>query len=97
VNTGEIIVQLKGKKTFNVILLRENIKLGQRVDDWAVDAWIDGKWKEYAKGSAIGSSRMIRGDYISTDKIRVRILKSAASICLSDLHIYTAPLPMPAK
>ncbi len=94
VTTGELIVELKGKKEFNVIRLRENIKLGQRIDDWAVDTWQDGQWKQYAKGTAIGASRLIRGEFITSDKIRVRITKAAASICLSEVSIFTEPVQL---
>ncbi len=94
VTTGELILELKGEKEFNVIRLRENIKLGQRIDDWAVDIWEDGVWKEYAKGTAIGVTRLIRGSYVTTDKIRVRITKAAASICLSEVSIFTEPVQL---
>src|SRR6202008_3686683 len=37
VHTPELILNLNRHKTFNVIQLRENIKLGQRIDEVAVD------------------------------------------------------------
>jgi len=38
VKTPELILDLHKKKSFNVIRLRENIKLGQRIEEVAVDA-----------------------------------------------------------
>ncbi len=89
VTTGSITLQLTGKKTFNIIRLRENIKLGQRIDDWAVDVWENNEWREYQKGSAIGVNRLVRGNYITTDRVRIRITKAAASICLSEVGLFT--------
>lgn len=96
VTTAELTLNLKGKKTFNVIRLRENIQLGQRIDDWAVDVWENNAWKEYAKGTAIGSSRLVRGSYVTTDKVRIRITKSPVSPCLSEVSLFTEPLQLSA-
>ncbi len=72
-------------KTFNVIRLRENIKLGQRIDEVAIDAWKDGKWLQVATATSIGGNRLIRlPQNITTNKVRLRITKSPVSIALSD-------------
>ena len=89
VRSAELTLQLKTKKLFNVIRLRGNIKLGQRIDDWAVDTWQGGAWKEYAKGTAIGACRLVRGKAVYADKVRIRITKAAASICLSEVGIFS--------
>jgi len=44
VTTPALVLTLAGTKTFNVIRLRENIKLGQRIDSFAVDAMLNGQW-----------------------------------------------------
>jgi alpha-L-fucosidase len=88
VKTASLVFQLKGKQRFNVFLMRENIKLGQRIDDWAIDVMENGNWKEYAKGSAIGACRLVRGPFVTTDKVRIRIIKASACPCVSEVGIY---------
>ncbi len=39
-------IVLKSPATFDVIRLREQIRLGQRVEAFRVEAWVDGDWKE---------------------------------------------------
>lgn len=93
VTASSIELNLKGTPTFNVIRLRENIKLGQRIEDWAVDIWENGKWEMIQKGSAIGYCRLVRSNrLLTTSKVRVRILKGGASICLSDIALFKEPL-----
>ncbi|MDJ1481863.1 alpha-L-fucosidase [Cytophagaceae bacterium YF14B1] len=95
VTTGELTLTLKALSTFSVFRLRENIKLGQRIDDWAVDIWENNQWKEVGKGSAIGYCRLVRlTQPVTTQKVRVRITKSAASICLSDVALFKEPAPL---
>ena len=82
---------------FNVIRLRENIKLGQRIDAIAVDAWLDGKWSEIATATSIGANRLIRlENSISTSKVRLRITKAPVCIALSDFGLYAEKVQFPA-
>jgi len=97
VKTASLVLQLKGKQTFNVFRIRENIKLGQRVDDWAIDVMENGKWKEYAKGLAIGARRLVRGAMVTTDKVRIRFTNASACPCISEVGIYATPVNLETK
>ena len=89
VKTPELVLDLHKKKSFNVIRLRENIKLGQRIDEVAVDAWRDGKWQQVAMATSIGGNRLIRlPESIITNKVRLRITKAPVCIALSDFGLY---------
>lgn len=89
VTTPELILNLHQPKTFNVVRLRENIKLGQRIDRVAVDVWNDGKWEEVGSATSIGGNRLIRlRDDVTTAKVRLRITAAAASPALSDFGLF---------
>ncbi|GAB3357822.1 alpha-L-fucosidase [Arachidicoccus ginsenosidivorans] len=92
VHTPTVTVQLKGKQTFDVIRLKENTKLGQRIDSVAVDAWLEGNWKTVASANSIGSNRLLRlPAKITTGKIRVRIIASPVCPALSDISLFSQP------
>lgn len=91
VKTADLTLDLKGQKTFNVIKIRENVKLGHRVNEWVVDVMQDGKWQEYAKGVAIGSCRLIRGKSVTTDRVRLRIIDADACPCIGEFGLYAEP------
>jgi alpha-L-fucosidase len=92
VKTPELVLDLHKNKTFNVVRLRENIKLGQRIDEVAVDAWQDGKWQQVASATSIGGNRLVRlPQDITTNKVRLRITKSPVCIALSDFGLYKEP------
>jgi alpha-L-fucosidase len=89
ITTPQLILNLHQQKTFNVIRLRENIKLGQRIEAVGVDAYKDGKWVEIAAATSIGGNRLIRlPQAVSTNKVRLRIVKSPVCIALSDFGLY---------
>ncbi len=93
VTHAELIFQLKKESSFNVVRLRENIKLGQRIEGLSVDAWIDGNWKEIGTGASVGGNRLIRlKTKITTNKVRLRITKSPVCIALSDFGLFAEPI-----
>lgn len=88
-----LIADLDQPKTFNVIRLRENIKLGQRIEGAAVDAWLNNKWQEIASVPSIGANRLIRlPNNITTDKVRLRITASPVCVALSDFGLFKEPV-----
>jgi alpha-L-fucosidase len=92
VTTPELTVDMGSEKTFNVIRIRENIKLGQRIGSVAVDALENGHWKEIAGATSIGGNRLIRlTQNITTRKVRLRITASPVCIALSDFGLYKEP------
>ena len=92
ITTGDITINLKKAESFNVIRLKENIKLGQRIEEVAVDVWESNGWKEIATATSIGANRLIRlPQYVKTEKVRIRITKSPVCIVLSDVGLFAEP------
>lgn len=91
VTAATVEFDLGREQNFNVVRLRENISLGQRIDEFAVDVWRDNGWAEFGKGTSIGAQRLLRGERVTTRKVRLRIIKAAASPCLSDFGLFAEP------
>jgi len=92
VTTPSLVIDLHHPKMFNVIRLRENIKLGQRIEEVAVDAWENDKWEQIGGATSIGGNRMMRlPSAITARKVRLRITKSPVCIALSDFGLYKEP------
>ncbi|HLZ88899.1 MAG TPA: discoidin domain-containing protein, partial [Puia sp.] len=90
--TPQLTITLGKPTVFNVIRLRENIKLGQRIDSFAVDTWENNDWKLIAAGTSIGACRLIRlQQNVTTSKLRLRIVSAPVCIALSDFGLYKEP------
>ena len=73
----EFTVTMPSPVTLNRIMLQEAIAThSERVEKHAVDAWIDGAWKEIAVSTNIGYKRILRFPEVTTDKLRFRLLES---------------------
>lgn len=89
VHTPNLIVDLKEPEKFNIIQLRENIKLGQRIGSVVIDRWKDGKWQQIATATGIGANRLIElPQPVTTNKVRVRVTDSPVCIALSGFGLY---------
>lgn len=92
----EVVITAARPVTINRLLIQEAIAThGERVEAHAVDAWIDGAWKEIAQASNIGYKRILRFPEVTTDRLRVRILQSRATPAISCLsaHYYKSRPP----
>jgi alpha-L-fucosidase len=92
ITTPQLTVDMGKQTTFNVIRLRENIKLGQRISSFTVEAYEAGKWVEVASGTSIGANRLVRlQQNVVTNKVRLSITGSGACIALSDFGLFKEP------
>jgi len=92
VTTPEVAMEFGRPVTFNVMRLRENIRLGQRVEAFELDHWDSGAWKRFAQETSIGSCRLIRiPEPVTTTKVRLRITKSPVCPALSEFGLYLEP------
>ncbi|MFC3198501.1 alpha-L-fucosidase [Parapedobacter deserti] len=84
----ELVISLKNETTFDLIRLRENIKLGQRLDSVWVDVRQADDWVPLAMATSIGSSRIIRLDEpVTAKQLRLRLFAPVA-IALSDFGLF---------
>ena len=91
VTTPDVVLEFAQPITFNVVSLREYLPLGQRVEGFAVDQWQNGQWTEFAKGTSIGNHRLLRGDFVTTEKVRLRITQAPVCPALAELGLFAEP------
>jgi alpha-L-fucosidase len=91
IKTPELVLDLGREITFNVVRMREHLPLGQRVEAFALDAWQDGGWKEFAEGTSIGNCRLVRGGPMATSKVRLRITQASVCPAIAELALFAEP------
>lgn len=90
VKDGEdFVVTLPEKRWMNRIVIQEAIAtVGERTERFAVDARIDGEWKEIATSTNIGHKRILRVNDMETDALRFRLLQSRAMVAISKMSAH---------
>lgn len=97
VKRPEVTFEWRQPVRFNVVDLREYLPLGQRVEAFALEQWKAGQWVEFANGTSIGNRRLIRGEYRTTEKVRLRITGAPVCPALAEVGFFAEPLSRNAE
>ena len=87
----QLELDLGSPKTFDVIELREDLKLGQRIAGFYVQVEVDGVWQEFGTGFTVGYKRLLRGSLVEEQKVRVMITESQDLPVLTKISLYKTP------
>jgi len=93
--TDTITFDLRGKKTFDVLMLQEMIELGHRTTGWSVDYSANGKtWMPIPGGvdkQSIGYKWLLKFKPVTASKLRLRITAGKACAAIHTFGIYKQP------
>lgn len=83
-----IEINLKKPEKINCIILQEDIRNGERVRNYEIEAFINNNWIAVGKGECIGHKRIQQIDPVETSQIRLKIIQSTATPVLSNFSVY---------
>ncbi|MBW6536560.1 MAG: alpha-L-fucosidase [Mariniphaga sp.] len=75
----------------NRFLVQEDIRLGQRVKKFKLEALVDNGWHLIASETTIGRKRILRFPNVTASKLRLTIEDAKASPVISNIEVYHAP------
>ena len=82
--------RVRGNEIVNTLLLQEDIRRGQRVEHFKVEAYYNGRWHHITEGSTIGYKRLLRFSDCRAERIRVTIDKCRGVAHISNVGLYYA-------
>ena len=92
---ARLVVTLSTPRRFNRIVLQEQIRnYSQRIARFAIDAEIEGTWRQIAKGTTVGYKKICRTATVSSNRIRVRVLEARVCPTISNFGLYFEPVPV---
>ena len=75
----------------NVWMVQEDISRGQRVERFAVEAFVNGQWTKIGEGTTIGHKRLLRFPEIAAERFRLTILESRGTAHIKEVGAFHAP------
>ena len=80
---------LKVSEPAKCIVIKEDIRYGQKVKAFTIEACTDGQWTTIADGTTIGHKRILRFDSpVSATRIRLRITDAFARPMIKEVVVY---------
>jgi len=83
-----LMVDLEDYRDVNQLILQEEIRLGERVRTFTVEAQTDTGWVEIVSGSNIGHKHIREFKPVHTSKVRLRITKSVLEPHIRSFTLY---------
>jgi len=84
----EIQIQLPKKEKVNQLVIQENIKNGERIRKYEVQARINGEWKKVCEGQVVGNRRIQQFKPVITNQIRLLISEALATPQIKNFSIF---------
>ena len=82
---------LDGPKTFNRLMLQEDIRQGQRIEAYSLEGRHEGEWREITRGTTVGYKWLQRFGTVTVDKVRLNITEARVCPTLKTFGLYLAP------
>jgi alpha-L-fucosidase len=89
--TGRFDLEFPDERTFDRALLQENIRLGQRIERFALERWDGTDWLQFAQGTTVGYKRILTFPAVTAKRVRLTISESRTSPTLSAFGLYRSP------
>ncbi len=88
---ASITVDFNEPTEFNRFLIQEDIRFGQRVKKFTLEANIENQWKQIDAQTTIGRKRILRFPNVVASRIRLNIVDSKACPVISNIGVFKAP------
>jgi alpha-L-fucosidase len=86
--TTVIELKLKKAETVNLLLLQENIQLGQRIESFVFEYMQGNEWIKIVDATTVGHKRLLQFDAVKAERFRLRILSSRLEPVLAEIGLY---------
>lgn len=87
-NSAEITLAFAKPEKLGYLVIKENIRMSQRVESFAVDVFRNGGFCEMYSGTVIGYKRIVPLNGLTTDRLRIRITDSRTEPTISFIGVY---------
>jgi len=87
---SSITIDFDAPTEFNRFLVQEDIRFGQRVKEFTLEAFSENEWKQIAAQTTIGRKRILRFPNVTASQLRLNIIDSKACPVISNIGIYKA-------
>lgn len=84
--------QVKPGVTINTFLLGEDIRQGQRIEHFTLEAQIEGQWQSLAQGTTAGYKRLLRFPDCRPEALRLTVDQSRGRVYVREAGAYYAPV-----
>ncbi len=91
IDTCILQLSMSSPRTFDVIMLQEEISRGQKVENFRIEVLGGQKWNVVARGTTIGYKRLLTFPSVTGSEVRIILEKSRSAPTLKGIGLYKLP------
>jgi alpha-L-fucosidase len=91
ITNASLEIDFKKHVPVNRFLVQEDIRYGQRVKKFKLEALVNNEWQLIADQTTIGRKRILRFPDVTVEKLKFTIEDAKASPVISNIEVYHAP------
>ncbi len=91
VDTAQILFDLHRTATVDRAMLKEAIRIGQRIEHFSIEGRNDGPWFPVAEGTTVGYERLLRFAPVTASSFRLVIDRSRECPALASVGLFRSP------
>lgn len=76
------------KISFDLVMLQEEIRVGQRVEKFHLEYWDGNIWIKFTEGTTLGYKRLLRIEPVTTNRVRLVIDESRLNPTISNFGLF---------
>tara|TARA_Y100001980_G_C14556826_1_gene350842 strand:- start:10940 stop:12457 length:1518 start_codon:yes stop_codon:yes gene_type:complete len=88
ITSAIIEINLKSIRSFDRLLLQEDIRNGQRIESFTIEYFDGFNWKRITEATTVGYKRLLRFETVKGSRIRVNILSSRDRPEISEIGVF---------
>ena len=73
-----LTLKLGKEQPVNYCIIQENIKNGERIRQYQIEAKVNGKWQTVCKGESVGHKRIEKFESVEATALRLTVSESVA-------------------
>jgi alpha-L-fucosidase len=85
---GTLEVRFDKPVTFDRAVTMERLNDGQHVEDYAIEAWQDGRWKPLVRAHAIGHKKIDIFPSCTAQRIRLNLISTSGTAAIREFQIF---------
>lgn len=84
----EVLVGPSAPSLIDAVVLQEDIREGERVREYVVEARVKGEWVELSRGTAIGYKKIDKFEPVRVSSVRLRVLRAVGEPIIKRLALH---------
>ena len=86
--SAEIEFILSKSQAFDVALIQEEIRVGQRIEKFHLEYWNGKKWNKFVEGTTVGYKRLLRFEPVRAKRVKLVIEQSRLNPTLANFGLF---------